>query len=677
MTWTAPLGNAVDFAEAASYTAPAGNAVNFDEGFTGEEFARLRLAVTVTDSTRVALPLEVLVGPMVALPVSVSVVDSSAPVELPLRVTVSVPGVVEVPFAVEVIDAAALGGLDGAGAWAAAPDGLWRPVVTLGGADISARLVGQIIVTHADDAAAVAELALLPAAALQPLSLIGQPVRIAFARADGSSRQAMFAGVVDVPQIDLATGVITLRCHDQAQEVWSRTPRETIAALVGGRYSAAVVGDEPEDNYDYLQERIQSVGASWAVDVLGRPRVIPWDTTARTVTVRTDDVLDGSLGVELPSREQLRTRITCRLQYQYTRLRYRGVQAQYSQDVHFFKPFISATVNYPGVQFLTTAMVKGACESVPGFDLVGEPDIEHPPARSWPVGNSIISGVFTIPPNVAPDLALGFTATFATRWQQSLTEDWTVDVVWPAMEAQLGTTVAEEIGTSLVAEFDQPGWESDATMLPAIPNAVGVGDATLAWQPAGFDAATRDEALRTLLDRAWVRLWSASRSGRVSFDVPLRPDLWLDTRVTLEHARVRAAGKISEVTHTMDAGSGAAISTVTFAVGMPGATPAALPAWTLPAAPVDDYAPALSAFSFEIGTFVGGKADSAPFDEETMIGFATNLNSVTEAGREYYPHQLSMRAPDIAAEDRDPRTLPTSSQIDVTVPTDLLEILAP
>ena len=677
MTWTPPLGNAANLVESpAAWAPPAGSAVNLVEGFAGEEFARLRITVTVTDSTVVALPLQVLVGPMVVLPLAVSVVDSSAPLELPLRVTVSTPGTVTLGLALEVIDADAVGGLDGAGGWAAAPDGQWRAVVVLDGADVSARIVGQITVTHADDAAAVAELAYLPAVAVQPLSLIGRPVRIAFARADGSSRQAMFTGVVDVPQIDLATGVITLRCHDQAQEVWSRTPRETIAALVGGRYSAAVVGNEPEDSYAYLQERIQSVGASWAIDVLGRVRVTPWGTTERAITVRTADVLDGSLSVDLPSREQIRTRITCRLQYQYQRLRYRGVRAQYSQDIHFFKPFIGATVNYPGVQFLTTGMVKSACDSVPGFELVGEPEIEHPPARSWQIGVSIMSGVFTIAPNVAPDLALGFSATFATRWQQSLTEDWTVDVVWPAMEAQLGAAVGEEIGASLVAEFDQPGWDSDASILPSIPDAFGVGDAVLPWQPVGFDATARDDALRALLDRAWVRLWSASRSGRVSFDLPLRPDLWLDTRVTLEHARLRAAGKVAEVTHTMDTASGAAISSVSLAVGMPGATPATLPAWTLPTAPADDYNPPLSAFSFEIGTFVGGKPDSAPFDESTMIGFSTNLNSVTEAGREYYPHQLSMRAPDIAAEDRDPRTLTTSAQIDVTVPTDLLEILA-
>ncbi len=654
MSYTAPAGNAVDFAElGGGYSAPAGGAVDFVEG-----------AGLVAEPETIALPLVV------------AVVDSSVVISLPITVAVSAPAVVALPLVVTVVDADALGGLDGAGGWAAAPDGQWRPVVMLGGVDISARLLGEVTVTHADDAAAVASFAFVPATALQPLSIIGQRVRIAFARADGSSEQTMFSGVVDVPAIDLQTGAISCSCHDQAQEVWSRTPRAVIDTLVGGRYSLAVTGDEPEDNFAYLRERIQSVGASWALDVLQRPRVLPWGDAAKAVTVRTADVLDGSLSVDLPSRDQLRSRVTCRLQYQYAKLRYRGVRAQYSQDIHLFKPFISETISYPGALWLTTAMVKSACESAPGWEMVGEPYIEHPPVRSWQIGTTINSGFYAITAAVAPTLALGFRCDFYARWQQRITEDYTITVVWPEIEAQLGAAVGEEIGASLVAEFDQPGWESDPTIAPAIPNAVGVGDASVEWRPAGFDDAARDAALRTLLDRAWVRLWSAARSGRVSFELPLRPDLWLDTRVTLEHARLRAAGKVAAVEHVMSPETGAAVTSVTLAVGMPGAVAASLPAWSLPAAPVDAYTPPLSAFSFAIGTYVGGEPDSPAFDPETMVGFSTNLNGVEEAGRNYYPHELSIGAPDIAAEDRDPRTLESITEVAVAVPTDLLEILA-
>lgn len=653
MSYAPPLGSAVDFVELGGAAPPLGGAVDFVEGAGGGPAG----------------------GVVLTLPIAVTVASAAVALELPLRVTVAAPYAVSLAVPVHVIDAAALAGLDGAGAWAASPDGAWRPVVVLDGDDVSARLVGRVTVTHGDDAAAIAELGILPDRVMQPMDLIGRPVRIAFARGDGTSEQTMFSGVVDVPSVDLGTGVITCICHDQAQEIWARTPREDIDALVGGRYSAAVSG-EPADNFEYLRERIQSVGASWALDVLQRPRVLPWGDASRAVTVRTADVIDGSLSVELPSRDQLRSRVTVRLQYQYARLRYRGVQAQYSQSVHFFKPFLSETVSYPGALWLTTAMVKSACESVPGWEMVGEPYIEHPPARAWQIGDTINSGYYGITAAAAPTLALAFRCDFYARWQQRITEDYSITLVWPEIEAQLGAAVGEEIGASLVVEFDQPGWESDPTMSPRIPGAIGVGDATIEWRPAGYDDAARDEALRTLLDRAWVRLWSSSRSGRVTFEIPLRPDLWLDARVTLEHARLRAAGKATVIEHTMNTETGAAVTSITLAVGMPGATTASQPEWSPPPPPVDGYTPPLSAFSFEIGTYLGGQLDSPPFDADAMVGFSTNLNGVEEPGRHYYPHELSIRAPGISAEDRDPRTLESLTEVAVDVPTDLLEILS-
>ena len=58
-----------------------------------------------------------------------------------------------------------------------------------------------------------------------------------------------------------------------------------------------------------------------------------------------------------------------------------------------------------------------------------------------------------------------------------------------------------------------------------------------------------------------------------------------------------------------------------------------------------------------------------------MVGFSTNVQGAEDPALEYYPHQLSIKAPDIAAEERDPQTRPATARIDVSVPTDLLEII--
>lgn len=604
----------------------------------------------------------------------------------PWAVSVSAAATIEAAWPVAVLNADVVGGLDGAGAWAAAPGGQWEAIVTLGGIDISDRLGGDCVVQIAANAARTASFAFLPATTVAPMGLIGQRVFIAFAQRGRQAVQAIFAGVVDVPEVDLVTGQVACRCTDQAQEVWAQMPRASIDALVGGRWHVAISG-EPGDSYDYMEARRSAVAASWALDVQQQPRILPWRSPARTLTVRAADIIsDVGLVVGMPSRDQLRTRVVCRLQYRYPLLRYRGISAQYRQPLSFFLPWYRTgsleTVREPTL-WLTRAMIEGAASGLGGWDLVGQVRIEHPKPGSYittrPFLDPIIKAtalttgaVYTIPPSVAGDLCVGFAATYATRWQQSITEDYALTVVWGALESQLGAAVQEEIGATLEAQFDQPEWGTDASVAPAL--GAGTGDAKMPWQPAGTDAAARDEVLRVLLDQAWVRLWGASRTGRVQFAVPCRPDLWLDTAILIDHPQLRAAGDIVEVEHALNMESGSAITSVTVAVGMPGNTGAPHPIWTLPAPPVDTYTPPLSAFSCEIGTYVGGSPASQAWDQDTMIGFSTN-HDVDRIDSEYYPHQLRIKSPPLAAEDRDPRDLPVSAEIAVTVPTDILEVL--
>lgn len=628
--------------------------------------------VNTPSMVSLAWPVTIFAADVVSLawPVTIAAPTGTV-VSLPWPVTIAEPATVSLAWPVQVLDAAVLGGLDGAGSWAAAPDGRWQATVNLDGVDMSARITGRVTVQIAADAARTADFAFVPAAALQPMGLIGKRVRIAFAQAGGLNAQTLFAGVIDVPTIDIDTGVVSCACHDQSQEVWSRTPRSAIDALVGGRWHEAVSG-EPADNHDYMLERLQSVGASWALDALQTPRIVPWRNLPRSVIVRDADYISGSLSVELPSRDQLRTRVTCRMQYRYPKFRARRVRAQYSQPVSFFLPTTNVFPK-PSYVWLTTAMVQGAAERVPGWELVDGPHIEHPQAKIYNYGTELTPAFYTISADVAPTLATGFSAEYQWRGIQTVTEDYTINVVWAAGEAMLGAPSGEEIGATIEAVFESRDWTTDPTVEPIV-SAPAVGDVSALWQPPGAAEADRDECLRTLLARAWVRLWSASRSGRVRFALPCRPDLWIDTWAEVAIGNLHAAGQLVEIEHALDVGTGEAVTSCAVAVGLPGNADASMPVWVLPAAPVDSYEPPLSAYSFAIGTFVGGLPTSPPFDEASMIGLATNAEGIADPSYHYYPHQLSIRAPDLAAEDRDPRTLESVTTITVDVPTDLLEI---
>lgn len=596
-------------------------------------------------------------------------VTASPGIDLPLRLAVATTGAaIALPVRLQLIDGAFLGGLNGAGGWPSAPTGQWRPVVTLSGDDISDRIVGEIIVQHADGEARIAEFAFRPVGVLQPMELVGRRVAIWFAQrgsaGEPQAAQRIFTGVVQRPTINMQTGLVSCSCHDQLQEVMANTPREWIDANVGGRWREEI-GGEPADNWEYLQARILSVGKSVALDEQQLPRIIAWKDGLRAETVREADVIDNTLSVDLPSRDEIRTRVRCRMQYRFARLRGRGAVASYSQTPAFF-------INGGQTRlWLTTAMVKEAAESIRGWDIQSL-NIENPLPASYPLGVDPEAGFYLIPTSIAPDLALGFQLRASTLWTQDLTQDFSVDLTLPGLEAELGV-ISEEIGASLEVPFDVREWGIDPTVQPVLSVPLA-GDVIQPWQPAGQQESDRDEVLRTLLDQAWVRLWSASRSGRVRFAIPLRPNLWLDNEVTVTTARLNARGKVVEIEHRMDVDSGEAITSATLAVGLPGATAVAHPTWTLPAAPVPDDVRGPEAYSFEIGTFVGGEIGSVPFDEETMIGFSTNRERPPLLAENFYPHQLSMRAPDIEARDRDPINLEVAATIETAIPTDLLEL---
>lgn len=633
--------------------------------------------VRIAERALVAWPVQVL-PPRASAGWPVAV-EAGAPVRsiAPWPVRVGMQGAATVGWSLRVIDSAVVGGLDGAGGWVAAPGGLWCVQVKLGGVDISDRVAGPVSVRIADDAARTARFDFLPSVPLQPLSLIGRPVQVWFAQPGGVNAQLMFSGVVETPSIDVASGLVSCECHDQSQEVWANMPRGAIAGIVGGRWHAAT--GEPADNFEYMKSRLESVGASWSLDALQRPRVTPWQGLAGVIRVRQADVVDGSVSVDLPSRSEIRSRVTCRVQFRYTRLRWRGALVQYSQPLAFYvRPDLEKGII--GKQWLSRAQILSALEGVSGWDLVGTPHIEQPrpQAITPPASVGGLGGVYMITAQSAQELALGFRANFRARWEQSVTEDWSVTLVNPAIESQLGRPAADEIGATLEAKFESPAWIMDPTVLPVI-DTIYLGDLVSPWFTEGADEASRDELLRTLMDRAWVRLWSSSRSGQVRFAVPCRPDIDLDVWVDLQAYGVSTSGKVVEVEHDLDPIAGSALTRVTLAVGMPGAAPATHPEWSLPAAPVDSYVPPPGAHSFECGTYVGGEFLAPPFDEETMIGFVTNVEdaSLTDVEREalnWYPHQLSIRAPTIAAEDRDPLDLSVTSEIAVAVPTDHLEI---
>lgn len=554
----------------------------------------------------------------------------------------------------------------------------WRPVVTLDGVDVSERLVGEISVQAGENEARVASFQLRPASGSLILpDWTGRSVTIDIAaqEPDGSASDArrLFTGVVDVPEYDISGHVVSFDCTDQRQEVIGNTPREWLDAAIGGHYSAAVSG-EPTDTLDYASARLASVPAALDLDAYQSPRVTIWALPEPAwLILGESEVIDGSLRIQLASRADLRNEITTRFQYRLPRLRARVIECQFERTIGQYTS--------QGLDIPSRAMIEQALGGLSGWSQLGLINYVAVDAGAYEsVGGG--GSIFTVISSTdAPNLALGFGASFYSRWVQSVTEDYALTVRAQASIDAIGQARESLDGATLDSEFDDAAWLNDPATEPEL-TLPPVGDVSLDYGVSGAsDRAAAEAAIETLVAQARTATLASHRTTRVSAAIAIRADLDLDKRIEIDTAILRASGKVARVAHRMSIDDGSAVTEFDLAVSgfnavglQPDNAPAA------PAAPVDPTpAPGAAQLAATIGLHIGQTFTSAPYDEDTMIGFSTNAR----AGADFdplgaaYPLAMSIGAPEIEAAVRDPITLTQTATYAVAIPQDILEVTVP
>lgn len=610
----------------------------------------LPLRITVVEAESIALPITVSVVPLLsfALPLRISVVE---PIDVVLALIVTVQSsIITSPSR-------------------------WRPVVTLGGVDISERLTGEIRIEAGEGEARIASFVMRPAPG--PLTLpewTGAAVTIDIAQQDAAGNaidaRRLFTGVVNVPVLDLTEQIVTFECTDQLQQVVRSLPREWVDVNVGGYYSEAVSG-ESSDMLQYADARMSSVPAALDLDPYQAARVTPWNIEDDPVLVLTEaDVLDGSLRIKNADRNAIRNTIETVLKYRFPRLRARVVAVNFERTINQYTS--------QGLDIPNRDMIEQALSGISGWRLLGEINMVPVDPGSYESSGSGGTVYTVISATDAPQLALGFSARFANRWVQWVTEEYRLTVSAQASIDALGLSRETSNGAVLDASFDDGVWlsEPDATPVLTMP---AIGDVSLDYGGAGrTDRAAAQNALRTLLAQARRNILASHRDTRVSATTPLHAGIDLSRRVEIDTAPVRALGKVVRLTHRMDIETGEhdtefdiAISGFS-AVGLQDDDPV-----EAPAAPVDPTpAPSPAQLGCVCDMYIGQVSGAPEFDDATMFGFSTNA----KAGADFdpsapaYPYALSVQAPEIEAAVRDPITLQKPSSHSVSIPQDMFEV---
>lgn len=612
------------------------------------------------------------------LPLGLEVVAASGQPELPLALSAYADGQPELPLALT----AHAGGVASVPAPVAGYGaGLWQARVLLDGVDVSARLTGTITVEAEESAARVAEFALLPAGgALNPWTYVAAGVTIEH-QWDGGPWLPLFRGVVETPDYNPVTRVLSMRCTDDRQGVLNGLSRAQIDAIIAtGRWSAAVF-DEADVGLVYAENRISTTSAALDLDRNRVPRVTPWAAKAQADHEYTDaHLIDETLSLDLAGRSQIHNTSALTFQYRYPRLKRRAWQFRWDHPDNSLNLILADNPTFP-----TRDMVLAAINGT-GWTARVISIRELPPAQwyQFVLGSWAYWG---IDEDVRANLVWGVSAVLDTRYAQDVTESWSATVSAPDSVAQLGE-IKDEATANLAVVFDTAAWEADPEADPVVPapqtafhSLTGENSVDVTDQDA--DGRTvAENAFETLVAKAQTEILAAHRATRVSATVPLDALLELAHTVRINTSVLAAKGKVVKVAHKMDIDAGTADTELAIAVSTVNAS--GLVATTPPAPPIAPEKPVTTSADPQRLSDVGSTLmnDGSTPVTDSMIanvknGFIGNKETALQAGATAITPEFKVTVPEIPAEDRDPLALNAEPQtFNIAIPEDELAIAA-
>lgn len=542
----------------------------------------------------------------------------------------------------------------------------WRPVVTLGGVDVSASVSGEIRVEAAEASARVAEFTLLlaPGASLNLPAYVGVAVTIDYATR-GSAGEALspvrlFTGVVDLPEFDRASRSVRFVCTDDLPGACATTTFAALDTLTGGVWSP-VLFDETLDGWQYARDLMSTVPSALDLSPAGALRVTPWAPAGVADMVFSEsEVLDGSLRVQLANRSAVRNQIDVEFSFRFPRLRARDLLTAFNaydeavDNVEF--PVIDGLAGFLSLLpwFATRAAVEEAAASVGG--RVEAMVFDPPPASGVYFFASGDPFIFAINEDVRADLCLGWTGTIRRHFGQVVDEVYAIRVHNAASVAALGV-IPEERSAALEVEFDIDAWEAAAnapagtTVVDPVLSGAGPEIALDYFPSTDSNRAAADAAIVALVREASTRIHATHRESSVAFASVLDPTLDTTKTIEVNAQGVHARGKCRAVAFVMNLDTGEALSETEVAVcSLQGvgyshpADPATPPAASTPPAPgVGAIFDATSSFEWRVAAL---------------------------------SHPVTITSPAVEAEARDNLEVPVSQTYAAGFPEDVFEVIA-
>lgn len=575
----------------------------------------------------------------------------------------------------------------------------WRPVLTIGAVDHSARLTGTVTVEAEEGAARIAELSLLlPAGSVDPLAWVGAALTIDYAQQqpDGSAAGAvrLFTGIIESFALDHADALARVRCTDNRQGRMQALSRAQVDALTASALWHTNIHRDTADSYQYAEQRMSTLPASLDLDPGGVPRLCLWEASAVPDYTYTDaSILDGSVSPQWADRTRLINRVAITYTHRVPRLKKRGIAFSYTF------PFDNDACFTYGLSLPIKQQIQDAIAGT-GWDVSGAMTWTDVSAGSF----AVTGGVYVVSPILARECCKGASATLVRRYVQTVERVYSLTVSCAASVAQLGAVVSER-QASMDTAFNQDEWERMQPTTPALigelsAQALSPWDAYVAAPSAGtetawdFDqdpaatAAQASAAMAVLIRQAQRDIRASHRAHRVAFATVLRPALDVAWTVRVNVTGLQASGKIARVRHIMDLDAGAATTECEIAISRAFGAVAGASDPTAPAVPA--FAPPTGLTGFAHTNHIGACATNqsqfpasvdypADLIASGKYGYFTNLLNTnhaayTAAAAKLYPVQFHARVPEIESAHRDTLQQPAAASYEAGVPNDELSV---
>jgi hypothetical protein len=455
-------------------------------------------------------------------------------------------------------------GTSGTGAQA----GVWRPIVTLNGSDVSAQVIGEIRIDAEEDAARIADLTLRPAngAAFTIAGWVGKSLTIDIADyATGSpvSTARLFAGLVDEPRLDLTARTVTLRATDNLQNLLDAMSDGAIDTAVPGAISSPAIFDPTAHGWARAQDRLSTLHHSLDLTTAAALRLTDWTPkTTADLAFTTSHILDGSLAVSLTSRSRLTNTVDISFGYRFPRVKAEGYDLAFN---YVSEATIAQYVSDGGV-FVQRAAVEQAIKSA---------------------GSSIESITYTPLPNVAAigqwesgpydiELCMGFSAVVSFNYGQMIEEQHTITVVDTpsvtavgALHERLSGALEGKYQAISSAEHSITLFKNNISGVPPTNSAsvtTGHTVATDVTLTTDSDRSAANVAMQALIATGKNHVWGSHRRNAVSASVALNPAIDVDQTISITTPQITAKGKCRSVSHRMSPDTGQATSDFQIAI---------------------------------------------------------------------------------------------------------------